>query len=149
MKIPKTFVPENSLEEKVESLAKDSYPTKPVIEESIDTQELYQLQELKSRWKKWGKGDHLNKPGTDKVSFYRLGINTLVMFSTVAASTYLGMELGDYIKVNDFPRLYYTIAVSSAVIFGLLGSVLLSYRGMAELFMRYDLWKYEKKRNKP
>lgn len=147
MKIPKTFLPEKDLEEKIESLAKKSYPIMPAIEEKIDTQEFYQLQELKSRWKKWGTGVHLNKPGTDKKSFYRLSVNTLVIASAVAVSTYLGIELNDYLK-DYFPRSCYNQAMRWYYIIWILGSIPLAYRGMAEFFMRYDLWKYNKRRNK-
>lgn len=137
MKIPKTFIPEKDLEEKILELSIDTPEKVLNPEENAMLKEDYYV-DLKKKRKKWGTGDHLNRPGTDKTSPKRLIFNSGMMLVSMAGAVYLCKELSDYLP-------NYIIIPS---FFGsIVGFPMATYKIISEFMIRYDAWKeYKVKR---
>lgn len=138
MKIPTTFLPERkNLEEKTLELSVNNYEKKLNLEERAMLKEDYHT-ELNEKRKKWGVGDHLNIPGTDKISPKRLIFNTVMMGVSAVGVLYLCKEISDYVP---------NYIIIPSFFMSIVGFPMATYKTIAEVMIRYDTWKkYKGKR---
>ncbi len=140
MKIPKIFVLEKDLDEKVQELAQEVYNQNINLEERAFLEERLQegyLTELKEKREKWRTGNHLNMPGTDKISPKRLVFNATMMVLSMVGTLYLFEGISDYLP---------NYVMIPSFFASMVGFPMITYKTIAEVMIRCDTWKKYKKR---
>ena len=135
MKIPSIFVPEKDLEEKIIDLSAEKTVKAVNVEEQAKYNDMLEEEynrELKKKRKRWHTGDHLNRPGTERISPKRLLFNIGMMGLSIAGAVYLGREIQG--SIPNYILIPY--AFGSIVAFPMA-----TYKIISEAMIRYDVWK--------